>query len=137
MKEIFWEEDGVVILALPLHKGRENFIAWHFDNHGRFSMRSAYKVCCADILRERCRLGAQGGSRNAPDPIWKMIWQLSVPSKVKHFIWRMAHNSHPLRSNLVQQGMKIDYNCPICGEIGEDGGHLFLNAGWRRRFGVI
>ena len=40
----------------------------------------------------------------------------------------MAHNSHPLRSNLVQRGMKIDYNFPICGEIGEDGGHLFFKC---------
>jgi hypothetical protein len=50
VKEVFWEEASAVILALPVHEGRENFIAWHFDNHGKFSVRSAYKVCWDDIM---------------------------------------------------------------------------------------
>ena len=35
VKEIFWEEDVKVILALPVHEGRDNLIAWHYDNHGQ------------------------------------------------------------------------------------------------------
>jgi len=34
VKRIFWEEDVKVILALPVHEGRDNLIAWHYDNHG-------------------------------------------------------------------------------------------------------
>jgi len=34
VKRIFWEEDVKVILALPIHEGRDNLIAWHYDNHG-------------------------------------------------------------------------------------------------------
>ena len=34
VKEFFWEEDVKVILALPVHEGRDNLIAWHYDNHG-------------------------------------------------------------------------------------------------------
>ena len=59
VKRIFWEEDVKVILALPVHEGRDNLIAWHYDNYGRFSVKSAYKVCRADLLRERSR----GGTR--------------------------------------------------------------------------
>ena len=57
VKRIFWEEDVKVILALLVHEGRDNLIAWHYDNHGRFSVKSAYKVCRADLSRER----SQGG----------------------------------------------------------------------------
>lgn len=79
MTEIFWEEDAKIILALPVHEGRENFLAWHFDKHGRFSVKSAYKVCRSDIMRERSRGGAQGGSRTEPDVIWKIDLEIKSP----------------------------------------------------------
>lgn len=56
---------------------------------------------------------------------WKDIWKLKCPNKIKHF-WRFAHNSHPLRCNLAQRGMKISTRCPLCDHMGEDGGHLFF-----------
>jgi hypothetical protein len=52
MKEVFWEEDSAVILALPVHEGRQNSIAWHSDSHGRFSVRSAYR-CAVMIYCEK------------------------------------------------------------------------------------
>ena len=67
--------------------------------------------------------------------IWKSIWQLDVPNKIKHFMWRLAHNSHPLRGNLIQRGMKIIDKCVVCGATGEDGGIYSLSAKWLRKFG--
>lgn len=34
VSDLFWEEDAAVILALPVHQGRENFISWHYDKLG-------------------------------------------------------------------------------------------------------
>jgi hypothetical protein len=31
VRDIFWKEDVEVILALPVHGGREKSLAWHFD----------------------------------------------------------------------------------------------------------
>jgi hypothetical protein len=44
VREIFWEEDVELILALPVHQGRDNSLAWHYDKHGVFSVKIAYKV---------------------------------------------------------------------------------------------
>ena len=52
VKEIFWEENTNIILALPIHEQRGNMLAWHYDEQGMFSVRSAYKVCRADFLRK-------------------------------------------------------------------------------------
>jgi len=60
--EIFWPEDAQTILAMPVHAGTENVVAWHFDIHGKFSVRSAYKVYRDVILTERDRGGVQGGA---------------------------------------------------------------------------
>jgi hypothetical protein len=31
IRDIFWEEDAQLILAIPVHGGMENRAAWHFD----------------------------------------------------------------------------------------------------------
>jgi len=51
-----------------------------------------------------------------------------LPNKIKHFLWRAADNSHPLRSNLEFRRMDIDNRCVVCNEKGEDGGHLFFKC---------
>jgi hypothetical protein len=53
---------------------------------------------------------------------------MKCPNKIKHFAWRLVHNSHPLRINLARRGMKIDTKCPLCQRLDEDGGHLFLKC---------
>ena len=63
VRDIFWEEDAKIILALPVHGGMRNLAAWHFDKKGAFSVKSAYKVFRDDQMRRRSR----GGSASNPD----------------------------------------------------------------------
>lgn len=51
VRDTFWAKDANLILALPIHQGQENTLAWHFDKHGVFSVKSAYKVAREDRLR--------------------------------------------------------------------------------------
>lgn len=97
-------------------------LAWHFDKHGTFSVKSAYKVGRDDAIKARCAGSHQGGSANSRSGVWTAIWKLKCLNKVKHFLWRLSHNSHPRR------GMNVDIRCPVCGEVGEDGGHLFFKC---------
>lgn len=125
---IFWDEDAEVILALLVHGGRANTLAWHFDKHGIFSVKSAYKVNRQDMLTSQHKSGGQGGSTNDGKGVWKDIWKLKCPNKIKHFLWRLTHNGQPLRCNLSRRGMLIDTRCPVCGQMSEDGGHLFFKC---------
>lgn len=117
-----------MILGLPVNEGRDNVLAWYCDEHGIFSVKSAYKLCRDTLLRRKDSGSAQGGSNREADPLWEKLWKSKCPNKVKHFIWRLAHNSRPLRRNLVRRGMKIDTKCPVCNRLDEDGGHLFLKC---------
>jgi hypothetical protein len=128
IKEISWEEDALLILALPVHGGREKSAAWHFDKHGQFSVKSAYKVSRDDARRSRTSSGGQGGSSSGGKKVWKELWKLKCPSKIKHFLWRLTYNSHPLRYNLARRGMHIDTCFVVCGRLGEDGAHLFFKC---------
>lgn len=87
-----------------MHEGRENVLACHYGENGTFSVKSAYRICREDRLRNIERGRAHGGTSQGPDPIWDKIRKLDSPNKVKHFIWRLAHNSHPFRKNLSRRG---------------------------------
>jgi len=60
VRDIFWEEDAEIILALSVHEGRDNFLAWHYDDHGLFSVKSASKIYRDDLLRKKDKGSAQG-----------------------------------------------------------------------------
>lgn len=77
---------------------------------------------------ERSINGGQGSSNSSGSKVWKELWKLKWPSKIKHFLWRLSHNSNPLRCNLVRRGMHIESSCVICGRLLEDGAHLFLKC---------
>lgn len=121
--DMFWEEDAKLI--------RENEIAWHYDKKGCFSVRSAYKVFRNGIIRSNRRQSGSTSSNtgNSGDSLWTKIWNLKVPGKIKHFLWRVAHNSQALRRNLHHRGMDINTKCLLyCQCSDEDGGHLFFKC---------
>lgn len=59
---------------------------------------------------------------------WNKIWKLKYSPKLLLFIWRLAHNSLPLRTNIDRRGMDVDTRCPVCWRLDEDGGHLFVKC---------
>ena len=34
IRDVFWEEDAVKMLAIPIQPGQEDVIAWHFCQEG-------------------------------------------------------------------------------------------------------
>jgi len=59
---------------------------------------------------------------------FRKLWKLKCPRKIKHFLWRMGHNSLALRVNLRRRGVDLDTKCVMCNRLDEDGGHLFLKC---------
>jgi hypothetical protein len=109
----------------------ENRAAWHFDKKGVYSVKSAYKVFRTNQVNGS-RSGGGGASSSNLDPglslLWSKIWNIQCASKVKHFMWRVCHNSHPLRMNLKRKGMVLDTRCVVCYRLDEDGAHLFFKC---------
>ncbi|XP_066334061.1 uncharacterized protein [Miscanthus floridulus] len=60
--------------------------------------------------------------------LWRSIWKLSCPPKLKHFLWRLARNSLALKLNLQRRGIKLDTRCPVCNRLDEDDGYCFLKC---------
>lgn len=96
--------------AIPLRPNRSDCIAWHFDSKGIFSVKSAYKVSVDDAATSH---GPSSGNTVHCPTLGttfpgKKIWDIKAPNKVKHFAWKLAHNSLPLRKKISSRGMDID-----------------------------
>jgi hypothetical protein len=44
VRQTFSQEDAEVILRIPICEHEQDHLAWHFDDKGRFSVKSAYTV---------------------------------------------------------------------------------------------
>lgn len=125
---IFWEEDVRIIRTIPVHVEMEDVIGWHFDNKGQFSVKSAYKVHRMTESLRLSRRGAGASISSERTVFWAKLWKIDYVPKVKHFLWRLCHNTLAVRRLLHRRGMELDTRCCMCHRLDEDGGHLFLRC---------
>lgn len=60
--------------------------------------------------------------------LWKKIWKLRLPSKMKFRMWRMGYESLPLAAKLMKILPSFDPHCVICLHASEDHLHLFRDC---------
>jgi ribonuclease HI len=124
------------ILQIPLHnRGFEDFIAWRFTKHGKYTVRSGYHV------QWRHRFGASAGQLALPgssalNPVWKSVWKLKIPSKIKIFFWRALHGILPLKCIMANRHVGTSSECPICHQGPEDILHLLFQCSAAREVWV-
>jgi hypothetical protein len=92
---IFNERDAHEILHIPLTDlGRKDEIIWRYDKKGFSPLR----VCIVFVLINREEWRVPGD--------WNKLWGLSIPPKVKHFMWRLGRDCLPNRQRLVCKEVK-------------------------------
>ena len=75
--QIFHSDDVPLILSIPLRDEVDDFIAWHFDNKGLFSVKSAYKVHCDMLKRESTAQTGQGSaSMSVRTEVFTILWNV-------------------------------------------------------------
>ncbi|KAH9710588.1 DNA mismatch repair protein MLH3 [Citrus sinensis] len=104
---IFNTRDTALILQVPLSTRQdEDCRFWLADTKGKFTVRSCYNVLNS----------APTGSNSK---VWKFLWGLEVPGKVKHFIWCALVNVLPTADNLLSRKVDVSPICPICSAANE------------------
>lgn len=110
VRAIFREEEARIILATPVREEVEDFYAWYYDSKGQFSVKSAYKL----YISIRDSGLPQASNPPVADWEWKEIWSLPCQPKIQQFMWRLAHNSLPLKLNMKRRGIECDTLCVCC-----------------------
>jgi hypothetical protein len=108
LSQTFREDDVQVIRTIPIHTEMNDVVGWHFDSKG--------EVHRATVVRKQKRQqGTGSGESSAETRFWKDLWNLDCQPKVKHFLWRLSHNTLVLRKVLQRRRMKLDTRCCMCG----------------------
>ncbi|CAN1156138.1 Putative ribonuclease H protein At1g65750 [Linum perenne] len=117
------------ILLIPL--GPEGFpdkFVWHFESTGKFTVRSCYRY-----------LQSITHPQNQPvdvslKKLWKWLWHLDLPPKLKFFLWRACKNALPTKASLFRRRCSDSAVCVTCLAEVETLEHLLFHCAVSRSF---
>ena len=120
ISDIFNSRDKDLILQIPLSSRRDEDVwYWLADSRGCYSVRSCYKMLTST-------------SPNPFTSVWRKLWKLKVPNKVKSFIWRAATNVLPTATNLTSKSVDIPSTCAVCNAHEETVTHALIECSFAK-----
>lgn len=120
VQEFFIPMDSEVIGSIPLATStQEDFWAWHYEESGVFSVRSAYTMLVHNREKRTAWLDRSAGRSDtkSEEKEWSQLWKVRVPSKVRVFLWRLSRQSIPTRDVRHRRNMSPNSSCSICGDM--------------------
>ena len=91
--------------------GRQHRPLWKGTKSGVFTVHSAYEMLESD--RRKSDTGESSNMANLRW-LWRKIWKMAIPGKIKHFIWRAYHETLPTYQQLHRRKIRKDAICPVC-----------------------
>lgn len=67
-------------------------------------------------------------SSNQMTNIWNKIWNLKIPIKIKHFLWKVTNDTLPTKVNLINTGIFISSSCSYCSNFHEFTDHILFSC---------
>ncbi|KAH9768702.1 reverse transcriptase domain-containing protein [Citrus sinensis] len=116
--DVFNTRDAAMILQVPLNTRQDNDRwFWLADPNGEFTVRSCYNLLnsVSDVPNSK---------------VWKFLWGLEAPGKVKQFLWRSLKNILPTADNLLSRKVDVSPICPICSVVNDVGGRCSSFVEW-------
>ncbi|XP_058733791.1 uncharacterized protein LOC131605427 [Vicia villosa] len=112
------------IISIPLaQRETQDKQIWHFDKSGDFTVKSAYHCCT-----KRNWAAKLGSSSSLHSRLWKETWKAPVHSRTRNFIWRLAKDILPVKTNLSKKGISLDTSCSLCNSAPETAHHVFMEC---------
>ena len=98
IESYFFEWEAKIIKNTPLCRSiQEDVLIWPFSPDGEYIVQTGYR-----FLQKQNMVNEPGSSDGAMlQPLWKKIWGLKVPRKVKNLVWRACKNALPTKMNLL------------------------------------
>ncbi|XVF76242.1 hypothetical protein PTKIN_Ptkin13bG0250500 [Pterospermum kingtungense] len=128
--KVFWYRDGDLNTRFfhsmasarkqvnKIHSLRGDDGVLYDDDVGVYSVKSGYKLAVGLRQVDVHKVGGE----------WRKMWSLSVPSKVKHFLWRAGRGCLPTSFSLQGRGVTVPSVCVVCGREVENEWHLFVSC---------
>ncbi|XP_023919200.1 uncharacterized protein LOC112030766 [Quercus suber] len=125
--ESFQINDANAICKIPLSRRRAtDSVVWLHTKTGVYSVRSGYHTARKVMTT---KVWAESSSSAAGQQIWKVLWSLKVPSKLKVFGWRASHEILPTTVSLAKRKILDDDRCHCCKRFAETTIHAVWDCG--------
>ncbi|KAI8528979.1 hypothetical protein RHMOL_Rhmol12G0190700 [Rhododendron molle] len=136
-----WDEEKVeslfpwqvvnAIKSTPISwSGGEDKLTWVHSSPGNFSVKSGYHLAFQST-QEKDR-GQDSSPSELNSILWKKIWNLKSPPRLKHFLWRIIRNAVSTKENLYARKCARSPICGICGAEIETIEHVLLRCEWTK-----
>ena len=86
LRQHFWDlyvREIIKIRTSP--RNRQDFIAWHPEKSGQFTVRGAYHLATDELNHVVASINPSGHR-----PIWQCIWGAQVPLKMRIMAWKVV-----------------------------------------------
>ncbi|CAN6675688.1 unnamed protein product [Malus baccata var. baccata] len=103
-------------------------LVWAANRNGKYSVKSGYRWL--QIRSMEVRDHRMPVVRSISKSLWKCIWKLAVPPKIRHFLWVSLHLGLPTGKALFNIRLSSSPSCPICQSADETVEHVFLRCPW-------
>ncbi|KAK9988593.1 hypothetical protein SO802_028832 [Lithocarpus litseifolius] len=108
---LFNVEEAILVKNIPLSREpSEDILFWPHSSDGRYSCKTSYK-----FLKMEAGLNAETQAPTSDEKhVWREIWSMCVPPKVKTLSWRACREAMPTMSSLLRRTITEDPLCVRC-----------------------
>ncbi|XP_017617862.1 uncharacterized protein LOC108462426 [Gossypium arboreum] len=114
------EVHAICCIPLSVYSSKDKMV-WSVDNSGIYTVRSGYRCLVELYINDITNTNYTG--------IYKEIWGLNLPPKIRIAIWRFTYEYIPTAVNLYNRRISSSPICPSCGEVPENFMHTLLMCG--------
>ena len=99
LQALFKPEEVQLIRGISLgNVSTGDRLIWPHTQSGTYTVKSGYNL----LSKEKENSDPLNNNLALSQKVWKIIWSLTVPPKVRNFLWRAAKNVIPIKTNLVK-----------------------------------
>ncbi|KAL0002556.1 hypothetical protein SO802_016337 [Lithocarpus litseifolius] len=110
---MFTPEEAELIKSIPLSRCEvEDTLFWPFTSNGVYTSKSGYRFLKAEVQTEW-----DEEQMTHDKVLWRTLWSLQVPKKIKNLVWRACKNSLPTKDNLVRRTIIKNLTCDRCKQV--------------------
>ena len=96
---IFASDEAAIIKKIPLGRlATEDVLIWPYSDDGSYTCKSGYR-----FLQVEAELPSNQQPSTLDTHLWKQLWSLQVPNKVRNLLWRACRNAMPTKASLVRR----------------------------------
>ncbi|KAF5481399.1 hypothetical protein F2P56_002053 [Juglans regia] len=122
---VFNSEEAQLICNIPLNmRNISDRLIWARNTKGIFTIKSSYFLDY--VLTKQSR--GESSNAEATDVVWRKMWKLHVPGKIKQFLWKALNDILPTRQMLRKKHIVDEDWCPMCKRVEESVIHVLWNC---------